>query len=56
MKARHREEIAAFAREVEGDETAFIPCSWHALLAEWRESGKPEVRAHAESVIARYAP
>lgn len=56
MKARHREEMAAFAREVEDDEAAFIPCSWRALLADWRKSGKPKVRAHAENVIERYAP
>lgn len=56
MKVRHREEIAAFAREVEGDEVKFVSCSWRRLLAEWRESGKPAVREHAEAVLARYAP
>ena len=56
MKARHREEVAAFTREVEGDEVEFVSCSWRALLAEWRESGKPAVRAHAEAVRGRYAP
>lgn len=43
MKTRHQEEIAAFA-------------SYCALLADWLKSGKPEVRAHAENVIERYAP
>ena len=56
MKAGHREEIAAFGREVEGDEVEFISSSWRALLADWRESGKPDVRTHAENVIRRYAP
>ncbi len=57
MQAHHREEMAAFAREeVEDDEAAFIPCSRRALLVDWRKSGKPKVRAHAENVIERYAP
>ena len=34
MKARRREEIAAFAREVEDDEAAFIPCSWRTPPAD----------------------
>ena len=55
-KARHREEIAAFAKNVEGDEAAFVSCSWGALLAEWRESANSDVRAHAENVLERYAP
>ena len=56
MKVRHREEIAAFAREVDGDEVKFVSCSWRKLLAEWRESGEPAVREHAEAVLGRYAP
>ena len=56
MKARHREEVAAFGREVEGDEVEFTSISWRALLADWRESGKPDVRTHAENVIRCYAP
>ena len=56
MKARHREEAAAFAREVEGDEAEFVSRARRALLADWRKRGKPAVRAHAEAVIERYAP
>lgn len=50
MKARRREEIAAFVREVEGDEAAFIPSSWRALLADWGKSEKPKVRAHGKTL------
>ena len=56
MKARRREERAAFGREVEGDEVEFISISWRALLADWRESRKPDIRTHAENVIRCYAP
>lgn len=41
MKARHREEAAAFAREVEGDEAEFVSRARGALLADWRKRGKP---------------
>lgn len=48
--------LAAFGREVEGDEVEFISISWRALLADWRESRKPDIRTHAENVIRCYAP
>ena len=56
VKAQHRQEIQDFARRVEGDEVKFIPCSYRDLLSVWQESETPEVRAHAEAVMRRFAP
>ena len=56
IKARHRREIADFARTVEGDEVKFVSCSYRELLTAWQEGGTPEIRAHAEAVIRRFAP
>ena len=55
-KVRHRQEIQDFASRVEGDEVTFVSCSYRELLSVWQESGTPDVRAHAEAVIRRYAP
>lgn len=54
--ARHREEIARFARFVEGDEVAFIPCAWQRLLDAWQRGGAPDIAAHAARVMGRYSP
>ena len=32
-KTRHRQEIARFARDVNGDEVVFVSCSYRRLLA-----------------------
>ena len=55
-KAGHREEIARFARVVEGDEVAFVSCSYRRLLAIWRQDHREEIRAHADAVTARFSP
>lgn len=55
-KAQHRQEIADFARRVEGDEVRFISCSYRELLSNWQEGGAPEVQSHTEAVIRRFAP
>ena len=55
-KARHRDEIADFAKRVEGDEVTFVSCSYHELLSAWHEGGTPEVRSHTEAVIQCFAP
>ena len=56
MRARHREEIADFARRVSGDEVKFIACSYRELLSGWQENESPKIRAHAEAVIQSFAP
>lgn len=55
-KASHREEIADFARLVEGDEVAFVPCSYRSLLEAWRSDRSAEISSHAEAVMARFSP
>ena len=55
-KARHREEVAAFARKVEGDEVKFVHCTYRDLLASWRRHTAPEIRAHAEAVACCFSP
>ena len=55
-KSKHRKEIADFAKRVEGDEVRFVPCSYRTLLSSWKECGAPDVRVHAEAVLARFAP
>ncbi len=55
-KTRHREEIARFREAVDGDEVAFVPCSYPRLLKSWAEHGNAAVRAHAKAVTARFAP
>ena len=55
-KAQHMEEIADFSSRVAGDEVTFVSCSYRDLLSAWQESGTPEVCAHAEAVVRRFAP
>ncbi|MCP3733110.1 hypothetical protein M9978_22135 [Sphingomonas sp. MG17] len=50
--ARHREEIARFAAEVDGAEVRFAACSYREWLANW--SG--EARIHANSLLAHFQP
>ena len=55
-KARHRDEIAGFARRLAGDEVAFVSCSWRDLLEVWRNAHDRDIRSHAEAVIGRFSP
>ena len=55
-KARHREEIEAFAEDVAGDEVRFIHCMYRELLAEWKESKSPDIPEHAEAVLRCFSP
>ena len=55
-KAGHRDEIARFARLVEGDEVVFVSCPYQRLLEAWRHDHGQEIRAHAAAVMARFAP
>lgn len=57
-KIRHREEIESFANIVERarDEVRFIPCTYSALLADWKRDRMPEIRAHAEALTERFSP
>ncbi len=52
----HKEEVAAFAEDVAGDEVRFVHCTYRELLADWKESGPPEVRRHAEAVLRCFSP
>ena len=52
----HRKEIAHFAEQVAGDEVRFLSCSYRELLAWWARNSKPDVRAHANTVIQRFSP
>ncbi len=56
-KSRHREEIADFARRVEGDVVKFVACSYRELLRGWESTdGLPrDVRDHAKTVVQRFA-
>lgn len=55
-KARHLAEIADFRRRVEGDEVAFVPCSYSRLLDTWLSAGDATVRSHAQAAIERFSP
>lgn len=55
-KAQHRQELEAFATAVAGDEVSFVACPYRTLLRSWTGSENPEIRAHAQAVIERYAP
>lgn len=52
---KHREEIAAFATAVAGDEVRFLSCSYQELLKCWRDNGGPAVRSHAEAFSLAFA-
>ena len=54
--AGHREEIPRFAGLVQGDEVAFVPCTYRHLLDAWRQYRGEDVAAHAEAVEVRYSP
>ncbi|MCY4613765.1 MAG: hypothetical protein OXB94_09110 [Nitrospira sp.] len=55
-KARHREEITHFARDVEGDEVVFMSCSYRELLKDWARHKDGGIRAHAAAVPRRFSP
>ena len=55
-KAKHREEIARFARDVAGDEVAFVSCSYQRLLEDWARHKDGGIRAHAAAVTRRFSP
>ena len=53
---QHREEIAAFAKEVDGDEVKFVACTYRQLLEGWVGQGTAQVSRHAAAVFRRFAP
>ena len=55
-KAKHREEIARFARDVAGDEVAFVSCSYRRLLEDWPAKKDRGIRAHSAAVTQRFSP
>ena len=55
-KARHRDEIASFARHVANDEVAFSACSYREVLDTWRAQADESIRAHAQAVVRRFSP
>lgn len=54
--AKHRGEIAEFARMVEGDEVTFLSCSYREMLESWRSAGDVAIGAHADRLIDRFRP
>lgn len=52
--ARHKAEVADFARAVQGDAVTFVPLPWSDLLAQW--SGAPAMAAHATAIRTRFGP
>lgn len=52
--ARHRAEIADFARAVKGDDVSFVALRWADLLADWAKT--PALAAHAAAISARFGP
>jgi hypothetical protein len=52
--ARHKAEIADFARAVKGDDVTFIALRWSDLLADWAKA--PAIAAHAAALTARFGP
>ena len=55
-KARHREEIARFARDVADDEVVFVSCLYRRLLEGWARHKDDEIRAHSAAVALRFSP
>ncbi|MCY4191014.1 MAG: hypothetical protein OXD42_06795 [Rhodospirillaceae bacterium] len=55
-KVQQRREIATFSAAVADNEVQFVACSYREWLERWSDSGMYNVRAHAQAVIARYAP
>ena len=52
--ARHKAEIADFARAVKGDDVTFIALRWSDLLADWARF--PALAAHAAAIQSRFGP
>jgi hypothetical protein len=52
--ARHKAEIADFARAVKGDDVTFVPLRWADLLADWGNA--PASAAHAAAIMAKFGP
>ena len=55
-KAKHRQEIARFAKDVAGDEVVFVSCSYRRLLEDWARHQDGRIRAHAAAVTRRFSP
>lgn len=55
-KAKHRQEIERFAKDVAGDDVAFVSCSYRRLLEDWARHENRGIRAHADAVVRRFAP
>lgn len=55
-KAKHRQEIARFAKDVAGDEVAFVSCSYRRLLKDWARHANRGIHAQADAVVRRFAP
>lgn len=55
-KAKHREEVEEFAKDVAGDEVRFIACRYRELLADWEQDTSLEIRLHARAVIQQFSP
>ena len=53
---RHKEEIAAFAKQVASDEVKFVSCSYRQLLEEWVGQGTAAISRHAAQALVRFAP
>ena len=53
---QHREELAAFAKEVANDEVKFAACSYRELLESWVGQGTAAVSRHAAQALVRFAP
>lgn len=52
--ARHREEVAAFARAVEGAAVCFSSVSWREWLRAWPVANNPALTAHREKLTERF--
>ena len=52
---RHRQEIALFAGEVDGDEVAFRNASYRDWFATWSDA-EPDLVLHRDALIERFAP
>ena len=52
----HREEVEAFAKNVEGDEVRFLYCTYRKLLSGWQESASADIQEHAERVLRCFSP
>lgn len=55
-KAKHRQELVRFAKDVAGDEVVFVSCSYQELLKDWARHKDGGIRAHAAAVVRRFSP